>query len=218
MKYKTIILSLTALGILTLGSAIAWDQFKTVRNDRDRIAAELERARGEVVKLKKTLGQKEAALENLIQKASAHLDSSAENRAAKDRLIESLKAKIEVLESRPVASMSASTLSSAPAAAGGYAAPAKVQIPRWLPEPPVVIERKIKERAARQHGTDYAAAKYEIEYQTEAYEKLLRYHRMNNVTVNEVLSKAAFEKGDDYRGVAWEVERQLEAAKVIQTR
>lgn len=208
------------IGISVLGGAIAWDQIKTIRRELAAAKEQLKASEEEARELKTKLRKTEASRTGLIDQASRLADASLTSTAANEAYVNALKKKIELLEAQLGSRDASASVRSVSAVSTGSSIPVppKVNIPRWLPEPQAIIDRKIKERAAKQHGTDYAAAKYEIEWQTEAYEKLVRYHRMNNVTVNDVLSKAVFEKGDDYRSVVWEVERQLEAAKVIQGR
>lgn len=218
MKTGTIIAAMTAMAVYGLTIAIAVDQVKVAKKSERETGAKLVKSgillREAQAELRKAQGQK-AAAEEKVQLAVSGIDrmklAADEMSAAYQREIAFLKKTNEIRQT-----LNQALTSTVPTVSATVSA--KVNLPRWIPEAPQVVARKIKDRATREHGNDFSAAKYEIEWQTEAHEKLLRYHKMNNMTVNDILAKAAFEKGEDFRGMVWEVERQLDAAKVIQTR
>jgi hypothetical protein len=204
-----------AAGMIYLATVgIAWDQLNNIKDEKQKISKDLQLLRGDSTKMKTALKK---AQEGEKEWQDRFIDLAAKGKTAMDAsgvLVDALNRKISLLETK-AALLEAGRPNIAAAAATTTSA--KVNIPRWMPDSPIVVARKIKDRATREHGNDFSSAKYEIEWQIEAHEKLVRYHRMNNPTVNDVLSKAAFEKGDDYRAMVWEVERQLEAAQKIQS-
>ena len=92
------------------------------------------------------------------------------------------------------------------------------QIPRWIPQPTTTIVKSIKDKALAKYGSNYSTANYHIEREVEAYEKLVRYQKMNNVFVSDLLNKTMFERGDDYTGAIYEIERQIEAKQKLQSK
>ena len=83
--------------------------------------------------------------------------------------------------------------------------------PPWYPPAPSVVVKTIREQALAENKDNYSGANYEIERQTEAFDKLIRWQKMANPLINGLIAKAAFENGTKYSMIAYEVERQLEA-------
>lgn len=202
------------------------DQFRTLKADRARAGDQLKAVQAELMDAKLALRKSQqekidwmTKAVDMAKNAQDLIDSQKRVEAAQKRLDDANEVKMRLLAAKANVVGAVPTRGGAGISTyGPAAAPAKVSYPRWIPEAQVVVDRKIKERATKEHGNDFSAAKYEIERQTEAYAKLVRYQRMNNPTVTELLAKTAFEKGEDYTGMVWEIERQLEAAKVIQGR
>lgn len=217
MKIFGVALWIWGIGALVGVSALAavtWDQFQRAKSDKTKVEDALKLTQDDLAKTQSALKKAQDGKQEWMDRWTDLAEKSKKAMDAQQNLVSLLQQKIVTLEAGARAQAEQS-VSAYPATSS---APAKVSIPRWMPDPPPVVARKIKERATREHGNNFSAAKYEIEWQTEAHEKLLRYYKMNNVTVNDVLAKAALEKGDDFQGMVWEVERQLEAAKIIQSR
>jgi hypothetical protein len=221
MKTRTIVLGLALLAVIGLAGAITWDQFRMMKADQVRTGNKLKAVQAELKDTKAALRKSQqeklewmTSAVDMAKKAQDLIDAQKRVEDATSVKMRLLEAKANAVEAVPTRGGSAGVSTYGSAAV----TPAKVSYPRWIPEAQVVVDRKIKERATKEHGNDFSAAKYEIERQTEAYAKLVRYQRMNNPTVTELLAKTAFEKGEDYTGMVWEIERQLDAAKVIQGR
>lgn len=219
MKTPTIILGMAALTVVGLAGAITWDLFQSLKAEHAMACDQLKKSQDDLKVTKKELRNSQQEMQEWKSKAVEMANSTQRLIDAQKRVEEATSIKMRALEARVNSVDAVPTRGGAGISTyGPAAAPAKVSYPRWIPEAQVVVDRKIKERASKAHGNDFSAAKYEIERQTEAYAKLIRYQRMNNPTVAELLAKTAFEKGEDYTGMLWEIERQLEAAKVIQGR
>lgn len=70
----------------------------------------------------------------------------------------------------------------------------------------------IRKNAETEWGTNFNMVEHELENQTEAYEKLVQYHKQSwKPLMRTLLNKAAKEWGEDYRMMVHEIERQIEA-------
>lgn len=121
------------------------------------------------------------------------------------------------------ASATASTVSTTYA---GYAAPAPAAprmmdapvIPAWAPPAPSMVTKTIRERAVAEYKDNFSGLNYEIERQTEAFEKIVRYYKTADPFIKSAINKAALEYGFNYSSFAYDVERQIEARQKFQSR
>lgn len=212
MKTKSIIIGMAVLVVYGLTVAISWDQVKSANADKVRIGKDLKTTQDELRGAKAGLKKAEQDAAEWRARAVELAGSTQKLIAAQKTIDDANAAKIRLLEAR-----------SAPAIAntGGLnrqAVSPQFQIPRWIPQPTVIVTKAIKDKALAKYGSDFSAANYEIERQTEAYEKLVRFQRMNNVFVTELLNKTMFERGDDYSGAVYEIERQIEAKQKVESK
>lgn len=84
-------------------------------------------------------------------------------------------------------------------------------IPSWTPPAPSVVTRTIRENAMAEHKTNYSLLNYEIERQTEAFAKLVRYYKTADPFIKSAINMASLEYGTNYSSFAYSVERQIEA-------
>jgi hypothetical protein len=192
----------TALGFMMMQHEMKWKdaeitKLKKNQEDTVKIRAELKKAQREA------LSYKEAAQKLAI---------SAQNLVDSHKTLNNLQnQKINILES------SLRDSKETPTSHVQVASP-QFQIPRWIPQPATTITKSIKDKALAKYGSNYSSANYHIEREGEAYEKLVRYQKMNNVFVSDLLNKTMFERGDDYTGAIYEIERQIEAKQKLQSR
>ena len=94
-----------------------------------------------------------------------------------------------------------------------YAQPvaASPVIPAWYPSAASMVKKVIRDQALAEHKDNYSSMNYEIERQTKAYEKILRYYNTANPFIKAAINKAALEHGTNYSSFSYAVERQIEA-------
>lgn len=135
-------------------------------------------------------------------------------------LAESSKAYMDAVQTREASERNV-TVSSTPEAAPAHAAaraPELPRIPTWVPPAPSVVTKSIRDHAAAEHPDDYSMANYEIERQTKAYEKLLRYYQTADPVIKTMISEAAIEHGADYSQLVYSIDRKIEAQRKFNQR
>ena len=192
----------TVFGFMIMQQEMKWKdseiaKLKKNQEDTVKIRAELKKAQREAASYKeKALG--------LAKSAQTLIDAS--------KSLNNLQTqKINILESG-LSDVKNSATSHVQVASPQF------QIPRWIPQPSTTIAKSIKDKALAKYGSNYSSANYHIEREVEAYEKLVRYQKMNNVFVSDLLNKTMFERGDDYTGAIYEIERQIEAKQKLQSK
>jgi hypothetical protein len=214
--------------LLFAGTAlIAMDQIKTrdaalcVANTKnDFLKNELLKASQRAAEIAKGA----AKTEEKIRKALADYEVQMQAVEAKQRQQEArqtmMAAQVEIPQ--PAPSFSRLQQVAAPpqvlAASAHQAVGGDVSIPVWLPGAPSVINKGIKDRANNRWQTDYSMVNYQIDQDTQNYEKVVRYYKTSIPVVKQILNKAAQRWGTDYGMIIYELENQIEAKQKLDRR
>lgn len=210
-----IIITTAAAALVCAGTiAIAVDQVKT----RDKELADVYGKLGVVKKelittTKKRDEYQKQSLEWLGKwtdqaQSTLNLIEAQKRVTAATKAVEDAKAMVAQSEVRvvtfpqPVSNSYATT---------SYATPPPPVIPAWSPPAPSVVTKTIRDRAVAEHKDNYSSLNYEIERQTEAFEKIVRYYKTADPFIKAAINKAALEYGANYSSFAYDVERQIEA-------
>lgn len=84
-------------------------------------------------------------------------------------------------------------------------------IPNWYPLAPSLVAKTIRDNAIANNKDNYSLINYDIERNTEAYEKILRYYKTADPFIKKAINKAALEYGTKFSMFAYDVERQIES-------
>lgn len=199
--------------IFTGGFAIAVDQIR----ERDSKLTTSETA---LATIKKELSKTKSERDN-YQRFSAKIAKGVDDlKAAHDTVVAAYQSEIEGYKARAAVSHQINQAlldnppRAAPPSAPVYAStpmPSAPVIPAWWPPAPSVVTKAIRTNAVAEHKDNYPSMNYEIERQTEAYEKLLRFYKTADPFIKAAINKAALEYGTNYSSFAYDVERQIEA-------
>lgn len=84
-------------------------------------------------------------------------------------------------------------------------------LPWWKPELRRKVDAAIRSAAEAKWGDNYAMIEYEINLQTEAYDKLLDYNKTWKHGEKQIIARAAAKWAPKWNMVVYEIERQTEA-------
>lgn len=193
---------------LTIG--IAWDQVKTRDKDLASSAKDLAALRSQVADLKKVQRENTKLVEQVASLTQQNdLGARVQMRLAR-----------QVVDLQPQATAAVETAPASYVTASNYVPrvvePPPINIPAWSPPAPSVVTKTIRDNAVAEHKTDYSGLNYEIERQTEAYEKILRYYKTADPFIKGLINKAALDHGSDYSAISYEIEREIEARQKFQ--
>jgi prophage DNA circulation protein len=217
---------MAAVVIYGLTIAIGWDQLSHLSADKQKFEKDLTTAQGEVRATKASLKIAQADAVDWRNKAvglsenvKAMIDAQKTLDAIKEQEIALLKAKASD-------QTYASTASAVPdyrpgQGSGGFQntriSPAPI-IPAWVPPAPSVVTKTIRDKAVAEYKDNYSSLNYEIERQTESFEKIMRYYKTADPFIKSAINKAALEHGTNYSSFAYDVERQIEARQKFDKR
>jgi TolA-binding protein len=197
--------------------AISRDQIKIGQADRDGLQKEIKGLKEQVSREKSNNRGAQDQIADLNGHIAQMISSAKTVELATENLKNAYENKITLLE-RQLATTGGQQVATyrPPTSTASFNPTApQVQIPRWNPQPEQVVLKAIKTKALAKYGTDYSAANYETERQTEAFQKLMRYYRMNTPFLNDLINRTMFERGDDYSGAAYAIDREIEAKQKL---
>lgn len=208
---------MTAAVLFALTIGIAVDQVNTKDRDLKALQTKFDVMSKDLyatrIRLDKAQKEKSELLQTSMAQAESTLDliEAHQRVQAAQKLVDETRAKREQSES----ALAAVSTRQQPVTTRSATVPV---IPAWYPPASSVVTKAIRDNALAEYKDNFASANYEIERQTEAYEKILRYYKTADPGIKALINKAALEYGSNYSSFAYEVERQLEASQKLKAR